>query len=121
MNGKYLAILVCVNCHTVDLTGSRPTNLDVGKAFEGGRVVTSTANGITTTAQSANLTPDASGLMSWNITQVANAITTAKDKNGVALCGMRALANMTPSDATDIASYLLAIPAVANTITMTCQ
>jgi hypothetical protein len=34
---------------------------------------------------------------------------------------MRALANMTTSDATDIGTYLLAIPAVANTITMTCQ
>jgi mono/diheme cytochrome c family protein len=120
-NGKYLATLVCVNCHTVDLASSTPKIIDASKAFQGGRSVTTTVNGNSKTLQSANLTPDASGLMSWNITQVANAITMAKDKNGVALCGMRALANMTPSDASDIASYLLAIPPVANTITMTCQ
>jgi len=121
MNGKYLATLVCVNCHTVDLANSTPKIIDASKAFQGGRSITTTVNGSSKTLQSANLTPDASGLMSWNITQVANAITMAKDKNGVALCGMRALANMTPSDASDIASYLLAIPPVANTITMTCQ
>jgi hypothetical protein len=34
---------------------------------------------------------------------------------------MRALANMTASDAIDIGTYLLSIPAVANAITMTCQ
>src|SRR3569832_612385 len=120
-NGKYLATLVCVTCHTVDVTNSTPKLIDAGKAFQGGRVVTTTVNNATKMLQSANLTPSASGLMSWNITQVANAITTAKDKNGVALCGMRALANMSTSDATDIASYLLSIPPVANTITMTCQ
>ena len=59
--------------------------------------------------------------MTWNVSQVAAAITTGKDKNGATICGMRALANMTNSDATDIGTYLLSIPAVANTITMTCQ
>ena len=120
-NGKYLATLVCVTCHTVDLANSTPKLIDASKAFQGGRIVTTTVNNATKMLQSANLTPDGTGLMSWNVTQVANAITTAKDKNSVALCGMRALANMTPSDATDIASYLLSIPPVANTITMTCQ
>ena len=71
--------------------------------------------------QTSNLTPDATGLMTWNVSQVAAAITTAKDKNGTAICGMRSLANMTASDAIDIGTYLLSIPAVANTITMTCQ
>ena len=56
--------------------------------------------------------PDATGLMTWNVSQVATAITTAKDKNNVAICGMRALANMTASDAIDIGTYLLSIPAV---------
>ena len=44
----------------------------------------------------------------------------SKDKNAKSICGMRALANMTISDATDIGTYLLSIPAVANTITMVC-
>lgn len=120
-NGKYLATLACVSCHTVDLTNSTPKIIDATKAFQGGRLVTTTVNSASKTLQSANLTPAASGLMSWNVTEVASAITTAKDKNGVALCGMRALANMTSSDATDIASYLLSMPPVTNVITMTCQ
>jgi len=118
-NGKYLATLTCVTCHTVNATGS-PTHIDATKAFQGGKTVNATVNGTAKTVQTSNLTPDATGLMTWNATQVAAAITTAKDKNGVAICGMRALANMTTSDATDIGSYLLAIPAVSNTITMTC-
>jgi hypothetical protein len=78
-------------------------------------------NGASKTVQTSNLTPDATGLMLWNATQVAAAITTDKDMSGTTICGMRALANMTMSDATDIGSYLLAIPAVSNTITLTCQ
>jgi len=62
----------------------------------------------------------ATGYRRYSASQVATAITTAKDRTGKSICGMRALANMTASDATDIGTYLLAIPAVSNTITMTC-
>lgn len=72
-------------------------------------------------AGSILLVPDATGLMSWNVSQVAAAITTGKDKNGATICGMRPLATMTSSDAIDIGTYLLGIPAVANAITMTCR
>jgi Cytochrome c len=121
-NGKYLATLTCVTCHTVEVNASAtPHRIDATKAFQGGKVVTATVSGTMKMIQSSNLTPDATGLMSWNTTQVAAAITTAKDKNGVALCGMRALANMTSSDAADIGTYLLSIPPVANARTMTCQ
>ena len=119
-NGKYLATLACATCHTVNATGT-PTHIDATKAFQGGKMVTATVSGTSKTVQTSNLTPDATGLMSWNVSQIATAITTAKDKNGTTICGMRALANMTTSDAIDIGSYLLSIPAVANTITMTCQ
>ena len=119
-NGKYLATLACATCHTVNATGT-PTHIDATKAFQGGKIVNATVNGTSKMVQSANLTPDATGLMTWNVSQIAAAITTAKDKNGVALCGMRALTNMSTSDAIDIGTYLLGIPAVANTRTMTCQ
>jgi len=120
VNGKYLATLTCATCHTVDATGT-PTHIDATKAFQGGKAVNTTVNGTAKTVQTSNLTPDATGLMSWNVSQIATAITTAKDKNSVAICGMRSLPNMTTSDAIDIGTYLLGIPAVANTITMTCQ
>jgi mono/diheme cytochrome c family protein len=119
-NGKYLATLACATCHTVNAAGT-PTHIDAAKAFQGGKIVTTTVSGASKMVQTSNLTPDATGLMTWNVSQVAAAITTAKDKNGTAICGMRALANMTASDAIDIGTYLLSIPAVANTITMTCQ
>jgi mono/diheme cytochrome c family protein len=122
-NGKYMATLACATCHTVNaaaVTGT-PTHIDATKAFQGGKIVNATVSGATKMVQSANLTPDATGLMTWNVSQVAAAITTAKDKNGVALCGMRALANMSASDAIDIGTYLLGIPAVANTRTRLCQ
>jgi hypothetical protein len=120
-NGKYLATLVCATCHTVEVNAASPRRIDATKAFQGGKVVSATVNGTAKMVQTSNLTPDATGLMTWNTTQIAAAITTAKDKNGTAICGMRALPNMTPSDASDIGTYLLSIPAVANTITMTCQ
>ncbi len=124
-NGKYLATLACVTCHTVEATVmmGMPRHIDATKAFQGGLVIPNVMlpAGGTKTIQSANLTPDATGLMSWNVSQIATAITSGKDKNGNTLCGMRALGMLTPSDATDIGSYLLSIPPVANTITMTCQ
>jgi hypothetical protein len=124
-NGKYLATLACVTCHTVEATviTGMPRHIDATKAFQGGLLITNVAipGGGTKTVQSANLTPDATGLMSWNVSQIATAITAGKDKNGATICGMRALGMLNPSDATDIGSYLLSIPPVANTITMTCQ
>jgi Cytochrome c len=120
-NGKYLATLVCATCHTVTVSGANPLHIDATKAFQGGKLVNTTVSGTAKTVQTSNLTPDATGIMGWNATQVATAITTAKDNNAVAICGMRALANMTTADATDIGTYLLGIPPVANTITMTCQ
>jgi len=122
-NGKYLATLACVTCHTVDamVTAGMPKHIDATKAFQGGRLVSTTVAMVARMVQSGNLTPDATGLMTWNVSQVATAITTVKDKNGATICGMRALANLAPSDASDIGTYLLSIPAVANPITMTCQ
>ncbi len=120
-NGKYLATLACVTCHTVEVTGANPRHIDALKAFQGGKTVTATVNGTSKTVQTSNLTPDASGLMNWTATQIATAITTDKDTTGTTICGMRALPNMTSSDATDIADYLLGIPAAVNAITQTCQ
>jgi len=119
-NGKYLAALTCLVCHTADASGTTPKMLDAAKAFQGGKVVSTMINGTATMVETSNLTPDTTGIQAYNASQVATAVTMAKDRTGKAICGMRALANMTTSDATDIGTYLLAIPAVSNTITMTC-
>ncbi|HEX4405290.1 MAG TPA: c-type cytochrome [Polyangia bacterium] len=137
-NGKYLAALLCSTCHTVNTSATAPLELDVTKAFEGGKVSTASVtvaadggtdaadggDGGTTTVskqiESANLTSDTTGLAGWTAPQILTAIKTAKDKEGRSICGMRAVAGLTDEDATDIANYLQAIPPVANTITMTC-
>ena len=121
-NGKYVAALVCLNCHTVDSTDTGPKHRDVTKAYQGGRIATTTLMGVSKQIQSANLTPDMTGLHDWNAAQVATAIKTAKDDKGRMLCSpMRAFSTMTDKDAMDIASYLQAIPPVANAVTMKCE
>lgn len=139
-NGKYLAALLCSTCHTVNTSATAPLELDVTKAFEGGKTSTVTvtvaadggtdaaadggADGGTTTIsksiESANLTPDPTGLAGWTAPQILTAIKTAKDNMGRSICGMRAVSGLIDEDATDIANYLQAIPPVANTIAPTC-
>ncbi|HVY39443.1 MAG TPA: c-type cytochrome, partial [Polyangia bacterium] len=116
-NGKYLAALTCVTCHTVDAAGATPQHVDATKAFQGGKLVAITGGNV----QSSNLTPDATGIMGWSAVELASAIKLDRDRNCKSICGMRGLANLTDSDALDIAAYLMGIPAVSNTITMRCQ
>ncbi len=141
-NGKYLASLVCATCHTVNTAATTPPfALDETKGYQGRKIVNITqtvpvdggADGgdagdagdaatttmVTESIESANLTPDVTGLAGWTAPQISTAITTAKDKLSRQICGMRAN-SMTALDATDIANYLQAIPAVANTPTPTC-
>jgi hypothetical protein len=143
-NGKYLAALLCSTCHTVNTGTTSPLQIDPTKAFEGGKLTTVTvtvpADGGTDAAadggsdageagatmseskqiESANLTPDTTGLAGWTAPQIDTAITTAKDNMGRSICGMRALSGLTASDTMDIANYLQAIPPVMNTIAPTC-
>ncbi|HEV3031157.1 MAG TPA: hypothetical protein VG319_05915 [Polyangia bacterium] len=41
-NGKYLAALVCSTCHTVNTSATAPLQLDATKAYQGGKVFTTT-------------------------------------------------------------------------------
>lgn len=120
-NGKYLATLACVTCHTVDVANATPKIIDGARAFQGGKIVNATVSGAARMVQTANLTPHETGIAGWTAAQVATAITAARDRNGATICGMRSLPNMAPSDASDIGAYLLAIPPAINALTMTCQ
>ncbi len=117
VNGKYLATLTCVTCHTMDAAGATPNHIDASKAFQGGKLVTAMGGA---TVQSSNLTPDATGIMGWSAAELTMAIKQDKNKSCKPICGMRGLANMTDADANDIAAYLMGIPAVPNAITMLC-
>jgi hypothetical protein len=120
-NGKYLATVMCATCHTVNVSAdggaAMPTHIDETKAFQGGKVSSITLDGGVMMFQSANLTPDKTGVMGWTATDLVTAIKMAKDKMGKTLCApMRANAVITGDDATAIADYLLSLPAAANTI-----
>ncbi len=125
-NGKYLATLACATCHTANTNATSPLQLDASKGFQGGKEFTTSlmVNNVPTSKkiQSANLTPDTTGLKDWTAAQIANAIKTDKDDKSVMLCSpMRGLPNITDQDAMDIAVYLKAIPPVANQRTEMCQ
>jgi mono/diheme cytochrome c family protein len=127
-NGKYLAALACATCHTPNTAATSPLQLDVTKAFIGGKKYTTTLaalDGGSTSKeiQSTNLTPDSTGLKAWTAAQIVTAIKSGKDEGGRSICSpMRPLPNLSAQDATDIASYLLALPPVANpNITETCE
>jgi mono/diheme cytochrome c family protein len=133
-NGKYLAALACAPCHTPNTAATSPLQLDATKAFIGGKKYSTTVaaldggpgtDGGSTTKeiQSSNLTPDSTGLRNWTVAQVVTAIKAGKDEAGRTICSpMRPLPNLTTQDATDIASYLLGLPPVANpNLTETCE
>jgi cytochrome c553 len=140
MNGKYFASLLCVNCHTVNTAASAPLAFDTSKAFQGGKTVSVTLtvpidagadagdagpDAATTmmetfSVETANLTPDSTGLASYSAAQIATSVTAAKDKMSRAICGMRANAGISAADATDLANYLQSIPAVTNATGGTC-
>jgi hypothetical protein len=139
-NGLYFASLLCVDCHTVQTGTTAPLMYDMSKLFQGGKTVSVSltvpidggadggdagADAATTTTktfsvETANLTPDSTGLASYTAAQIATSVTAAKDKMGRAICGMRSNAAVAASDAMDIANYLQSIPAVVNNTGLTC-
>ncbi|HVU51168.1 MAG TPA: c-type cytochrome [Polyangia bacterium] len=139
MNGKYFASLLCVTCHTVTNGTTAPISLVAAKAFQGGKNVNVTlqvpidggadagdaGDAATTTSkalvvESANLTPDSTGLATWTAGQIELAVTKAQDKMSRGICGMRANASITAQDAADIAAYLQSIPAAVNNTGLSC-
>jgi mono/diheme cytochrome c family protein len=116
-NGKYLATIMCSTCHTVNTAATAPLHIDETKAFQGGKTTTPMGANMMM-FQSANLTPDATGLQGWTQEQVVTAITMAKDKDGKTLCApMAGNPVITPEDAKSIADYLLSLKAVSNSVT----
>ena len=125
-NGRYLATLACLDCHSPDAAqgaaGGRPQ--DLGKPFQGNRDFKSAALGLPpsfpTDIYSANLTPDATGIMGWTVADIVRVLHVGVDNDGKLLCPpmpfgpMGGFGKLTEADATDIANYLLNLPAVQN-------
>jgi mono/diheme cytochrome c family protein len=118
-NGKYLGVVACLACHTVPAVGAMPARRDETKAWQGGLPVRDNARMVD--YQTPNLTPDATGIMGWTTADLVRAMNMNMDRMGRTFCANMRAFPLTASDATDIASYLLSIPPVANMRTMTCQ
>lgn len=127
-NGRYLAAIACLACHTPTVNGpagaapNRP--IDLSKAFVGGRWF---GPPMPPTVQSANLTAHETGLKDWTAAQVAKAIKDGVDKEGKKVCPpmpsgpMGLYKDMTDADATDLATYFLSLPPVKSDIVMNCS
>jgi mono/diheme cytochrome c family protein len=125
MNGRYLAGMagVCMECHTKRTNPMDPASLDTANFFAGGEGFPAAAFGLPVppfpdVIYSANITPDnATGIGMHTVEQIVAIIKQGTDKDGNGVCPpmpvgpMGAFGGLTDGDATDIASYLLAIPA----------
>jgi hypothetical protein len=128
--GRYLAgqIGVCLECHTKHLPPGSATVLDEAKVFAGGEDFSALfAKTLMITPVSKNLTSHpTSGLGDWTVTDIANAITKGKAKDGSGICPpmpfgpMGAFGGLDPADVMDIANYIKSLPPIDNTIVDMC-
>ena len=127
--GRYLAgqFGICMECHTPRDAMDAPL---VTRAFEGGRAFARDGLGLPPvfpeTIYTSNLTPDATGLMKYDVAAIVAALKQGVDEEHKPLCPpmpagpMGAFGGLTDADAQDIAHYLLSLPPKANAIPAEC-
>lgn len=128
-NGRYLASIACLECHTALTNETDFRSIDETKLLAGNRDFPRGLLGLPPVfpehIYSANITPHATGLGSYTAAQIVAVLKQGVDKAGNGICppmpaGMAGFANLTDQDANDIAGYLLSIAPVDNTISGTC-
>lgn len=129
-NGRYLASIACVECHSALTDPMNFRSIDETKLLAGNRDFPRALLGLPPTLPdniySANITPHATtGLGSYTAAQIVAVLKQGVDKDGKGVCppmpaGMAGFANLTDQDANDIAGYLLSIPPVDNATSGTC-
>jgi len=129
-NGKYLASVSCIECHTVHTMGT-DVPVDLTTLYAGGEDFPAAQFGLPSPPfpahiYSANLTPDATGIEGWSADDIRKALQTGVQKDGGMICPpmpvgpMGVFAGITDSDAIDIGNYLLSIPKITNEV-MDCE
>jgi mono/diheme cytochrome c family protein len=114
--GRYLVEVSCIECHTKHLPPGSPTVLDQTRWFGGGEVFP-LAPGLTTI--SANITPDATGLAGFSVSEIEATLKTDQERgSGRQLCppmigGPGRLGGLTDGDLSDIAAYVHSLPPVS--------
>jgi mono/diheme cytochrome c family protein len=112
--GRYLGNLGCVSCHSP--SGAQPLGIDLTKAWAGGKSI---ADG-PIMIQSANITPDATGIGGWTVNDVVQTLKTDQEKGtGNKLCapmagGPNGFGGLADPDLTDIGQFLTTLPPIAN-------
>ncbi len=129
-NGRYLASIACVECHTALTNPNDFRSIDETKILAGNRDFPRDLLGLPpvfpANIYSANITPHATGIGNYTAQQVSDVLKLGVDRTGGGVCppmpagAMAAFGGLTGQDAIDIASYVLSIPAVNNTVTATC-
>jgi len=129
LRGRYLAgnIGACLDCHTPRAQG-RPA---LERAFQGGmsfrRELLELPPDYPELIYTANLTPHATGIADYAVADIVRALRHGEDKDGGSLCPpmpagpLGPLAGLSEADATDIAHYLLSLPAAENVIPVDCK
>jgi mono/diheme cytochrome c family protein len=117
-NGRYLAKLACLSCHTVRGAMGSGMPLNLGLAWAGG-VITRDSTG-QAVAISSNLTPDATGLAGWSTADLVSTLQTNLEKGtGRTLCspmpgGTSALGGLNDSDLSDLATFIVSLAPITN-------
>lgn len=130
MRGRDLATYACLLCHTplTDVMDFRA--LDKTKLFAGGSMFVSPVLGypsppLPNIIYSTNLTPHPTSGSGYTKAQLIQLLKTGKDKGGIGICPPMPIGNayggLTDTDLSDMADYLLALPAIDNTIPSTCM
>lgn len=128
LRGRYLAgqIGSCLDCHTP--RGEQGLMLD--RAFQGGLKFERSALRLSASypevIYSRNLTPHATGIAGWSLTDVVRAVRHGEDRRGERLCppmpvGAEGFGGLSDSDASDIAHYLLSLPPAEHPIPEDCR
>ena len=130
-NGRYLAAIACAACHTPRTDAHDFGAYDVAHVYAGGLAFTAGSFGVASPPYAApiyawNLTRDPSGLQRFTVLDIISAVRRGHDPEGRPLCppmpsgDTAAFADMTETDALDIATYLKAIPPVDSPIPNDC-
>ncbi|CAN5910955.1 hypothetical protein BH11MYX3_BH11MYX3_14900 [soil metagenome] len=140
--GRYLSAMVglCIDCHTPELPHGPPPEfppffprpIDMAKPFTGGRHFLREQLGLVDPSYPAvitarNLTPHATGLMGFTVTNIEAAIALGKDKDGKAVCAathgslVSPYAALDESDLEDIANYIASLAPVDHDTAPNCQ
>jgi mono/diheme cytochrome c family protein len=114
--GRYIAGIICIDCHTPDNAPGNPKPKDLTKAFQGGADF-GPIPGVGDHIFSQNITPDvATGIGGLTVDQIVKELKMGLDRNNKLICPpmpvgpMGAFGGLTDDDAKDIANYILNIP-----------